>query len=283
MKLRKTVQISYIAILASFHSQLNAEEVKTQPYWQNYSTHSAIYTQSTSATSSNIDSQHKVSSQNIMLDTYTLGRLGNSVYFGFIEAIFGKLNETNNGSHKSPYGSDLLQVRGMISQQWRLNPSFSMGWNYYGIDRNLTYTPTGKFGYSFDSLGAIANYTWDKWTFMPQLNYVFNGDMGKDGLHGLGSSEFDGFFFLPVLRRELSDNGSYATLMPEYFAGYGDHDTEVKYMKWQLRLSAPLGDSKKWWLNGRFEHTSYHQYDYFGNDISPYQDTAISVGIQYNW
>ncbi|MGF1700439.1 hypothetical protein L4D09_09020 [Photobacterium makurazakiensis] len=280
------MHISCIALLASFNAPLSAEEVNQQPYWQNYSTTSAIYAQSTSATASKVDEGYDVSSQNIMVDTYTLGRLGNSTYFGFVEAIFGKLDDTSNGSHKSPYGNDLMQIRGMMSQQWRINKSFSMGWNYYGIDRNLKHVADGKFGYSFDSLGVIANYQWNKWTFMPQLNYVFNGDMGKDGLAssiGLGSSDFDGFFFLPVVRRQLSNSGSYFTLMPEYFAGYGDHDTEVKYMKWQLRVGAPIGESKKWWINGRFEHTSYQKYDYFGIDINPSQDTAVSVGIQYNW
>ncbi|MDX2321495.1 MAG: hypothetical protein QNK26_12980 [Moritella sp.] len=273
-------------IVASFPYALSAEDNLDQQYWENYNTNTSVYAQQTSSIAANIDSQHAVSSQNILIDTYTLGRLGNSSYFGFVEAIFGKLGNANSGDEQTPYGLDIMQVRGSINQQWKVTSSVGFGWNYYGIDRNLARSPEGKFGYKFDSLGAIATYQWHKWTFMPQVNYVFNGDMGKDGLdsgQGLGSSKFDGFFILPVVRLQLSDNGSYFSVLPEYFVGYGEHDTDVSYMKWQFRVGAPLGDSKKWWLKGRFEHTSYHQYDYCGIDISPSEDTAVSVGIQYNW
>lgn len=273
-----------IPIAASFPYTLSAEDNLEQPYWQNYSTNSSIYAQQTSASSENANTLHAVSSQNILVDTYTLGRLGSSTYFGFIEAIFGKLDNNKDSDDKTPYGSEFMQIRGAISQQWKIAPTLRLGWNYYGIDRNIAHTENGKFGYRFDSLGVAASYQWQNVTFMPQANYVFNGDMGKDGLlPGLGSSKFDGFFILPVVRLQLSDNGSYFSVLPEYFAGYGEDNTDVRYMKWQFRVGAPLGDSKKWWLKGRFEHTSYHQYDYYGIDINPSEDTAVSVGIQYNW
>jgi len=289
MTLNKSLLL--MPILVSVPYALSAEDNLEQPYWQSYSTTTALYAQQTSSASTNINSIHNVSSQNLMLDTYTLGRLGNSTYFGFVETIFGKLGNANSGDQQTPYGSDLMQIRGTISQQWKVTSSFNVGWNYYGIDRNLSHSvgTDGKFGYTFDSLGVVATYLWNKWAFLPQVNYVFNGDMGKNGtfipgMGQLGSVKFDGFFVLPVIRRELSDNGSYLTVLPEYFAGYGaEEGTDVRYMKWQFRLAAPLGDSKKWWINGRFEHTSYHQYDYHGLDISPSEDTAVSVGIQYNW
>lgn len=218
-----------------------------------------------------------------MLDTYTFGRLGNSTYFSFAEAVIGKLNGTENGEPKSPYGSDLLQIRGSFLQQWKVADKLSLGWNYYGVSRNISRTPEGKFGYRFDALGLALSYHIGDWSFMPQADYVFNGDMGKDGMFGLGSAKFGGFYILPVIKRKLSDNGASFTLLPEYFQASGENKSKAQYMKWQFRLSAPLTNNKKWWVNGRIEHQEHNSFVYQGVDISPDYDTTVAAGIQYNW
>lgn len=214
-----------------------------------------------------------------------MGRLGNSTYFAFIEGVFGKLNGAQSDDPSSPYGTDLLQLRGQISQQWAVNKYFSLGWNYFGLTHNMVAVDndTGKFGYSFDSFGIASTYKLGEWTFLPQLNYVFNGNMGKDGMHNLGSDGFTGYYFMPIVRRQLADNGAYATLLPEYFVANGDAGSDATYLKWQLRLGAPITDSGKLWVNARVEHTKYYDFIYRDIDLNPSVDTTVSVGIQYSW
>ena len=279
---RRTVFSYFIISSCGFSQPVLAQNNEAQ-FWKHIATHSAIYGQSTSGTSSHAESDYKVSSQNIILDTYTFGKLGNSTYLSFFEAITGKLNGTVNGEPKSPYGNDLLQFRGSFVQQWQITNNFSLGWNYYGLNRNIRRTREGKFGYRLDALGLAATFRLGDWTFMPQADYVFNGDLGKDGMFGLGSANFEGFYVLPVIKRKLTDHGAYLTLLPEYFQASGENGTKAQYMKWQLRLSVPLSRDKKWRINGRIEHQDHNSFVYQGMDISPEYDTTVAAGIEYNW
>ena len=267
----------------SLSANASANSLNTNSYWQHYVTTSSASFQSTSGTAAKSGSSHQVSGQNLYLDTVTAGRLGNSTYFAFMEAIVGKLNGTDNGPAKTPYGRELLEYSGMFSQQWHVTPTFQLGWNYYGIDRDIRFTETGKFGYSLGSVGLTAGYNWDKWSFTPVLNYVFSAKLGKDGLGDLGESEFQGFFFYPRISGKIASNGTRLMLGSEYFNGANSEDTDVEYLKGVAKLTSPIGNSKKWSVTGKLTHISYFSFDYFGIDINPHQETSVSFGVQYNW
>jgi len=256
------------------------------PYWKSYFVQSALYLQQTSTvsnTENDIDGSAMVSSQNMIFDTYTAGKLGNSTYFGFVESVFGKLNGSRSNNPRNPYGDDLLQLKGQLSQQWSVTDDFSMGWNYFGLARTMSHIENERIdmGYRFDSMGLTATYRWNDWTFMPQLNYVFNGVMGS--MFQLDKDVFDGIYVLPIVKVTLLDNGTSATLIPEFFHAEGDKGSRSTYMKWQLRLSAPLAKNKRWWVNARFEHQKHYVFNYQGINLNPDYDTSVSVGVQYNW
>ncbi|BAJ03105.1 hypothetical protein [Shewanella violacea] len=271
----------------SFGVYAGEKQQDESPFWQSYFVHSSTYfqQQSSVSTTSNGDDSKTVSSQNLMFDTYAMGRLGNSTYFGFVEGVFGKLNGSKSDNPGLPYGDDLLQIRGQFSQQWSVTKELSVGWNYFGLSRNMAAVnnDNGKFGYSFDSAGIVSTYRMGKWMFMPQLNYVFNGDMGKDGMFNLGSDKFTGLYFMPIVRRQIADNGAYVTLLPEYFTADGDGGSEATYVKLQFRVGAPITDDGKLWVNARFEHQKHYDFIYRGVDLAPDTDTTVSVGIQYSW
>ncbi|NVD08953.1 hypothetical protein FCU94_19070 [Vibrio sp. JPW-9-11-11] len=281
MKLNKT--LIFILLPSGMSLSVSAANFSEQPFWQHYKTTSTVSAQSTSGTASKNGSNQHVSGQNLSVDSVTVGRLGNSTYISFIEAVVGKLNGTERGHEQTPYGRELLEVSGLFSQLWSVNSSLQLGWNYYGIDRNLTHTDTGKFGYSLGSLGGSANYTWNEWSFMPVLNYVFTAKLGKDGLMDLGESEFDGFFFYPRVSRKFSSNGASFMVGSEYFRGSNDEGTDVNYLKGVAKITSPIGSSESWSVTGKLTHISYSSFDYFGIDMNPYQDTSVSFGIKYNW
>ena len=271
----------------SFGAYAGETQQDESPYWQSYFVHSSAYFQQQSnvSTTSKGEDSKAVSSQHLMFDTYAMGKLGNSTYFTFVEVVYGKLSGSKSDNPLSPYGDDLLQIRGQFAQQWSVTKAFSIGWNYFGLSRNMAAVneDTGKFGYSFDSAGIASTYRMGRWMFMPQLNYVFNGDMGKDGMFNLGSDEFTGLYFMPIVRRQLADNGAYITLLPEYFTADGDGGSSATYIKWQLRVGAPITDDGKLWVNARFEHQKHYEFIYRGVDLVPDTDTTVSVGIQYSW
>ncbi|AJR06371.1 hypothetical protein C9J03_17210 [Photobacterium gaetbulicola] len=262
---------------------VNANSLNEDSFWQHYATTTSASFQSTSGTTTNSGSSHQVSGQNLYFDTVTAGRLGNSTYFSFIEAVVGKLNGTDKGHDQTPYGRELLEVNGLFSQQWDVTSSFQLGWNYYGIDRDITHTDIGKFGYSLGSVGLSAGYQWGKWSFTPVLNYIFSAKLGKDGLNDLGESEFDGYFFYPRISGKIASNGTRVMLGTEYFNGSNSEGTDVEYLKGVAKLTSPIGNSKKWAATGKLVHISYFAFDYFGIDMNPHQETSVSFGIQYNW
>ena len=247
-------------------------------FWQPGPVFSSIYVQLRSIDTKKANDPP--TEKSVIFDTYTIGKLGGSNYFAAIEGTMGHINYSGQDSHSS-FGKDLLKLQAFIIQTWQISEYFSGGWNGYAINRNLSRSDQGLFGYTFYSIGGVLKHQKNGWTFAPKINYIFSGSLGKDGLAGHSKSNFTGYHFVPLIRKDFLFHNTVLTISPVYLNVTGDNKTAAEYLKLTISLAFPFNN--KWWIASKVSYQHLYKFDYFGIDIANENETRFILGLRYRW